>query len=428
VSPGSLRFGRCCPAGKRVMPCNGTFITLAAGDQAIPAALCLKHQMRRVNSSCPLHIVVEDRPGREMSANGLARLQHVYGKARVVSMSTLVNNARTQGLGRRLIKDQFGAAASTSKFWLWAWPAEEKLAYLDTDVLLLRNVDEMLDVNLTAKRPFAAVPSCKSANIGWFNGGVLVFMPSLQTLHVLQALDRWTHYPWKGYIGKGDWVDMCAPFDGCTKPGCLAARSILGGRFVNNPERLDPFKACRQHFNGSFDPHGRIQLACEPRYTDQTILNRAFPRYVRMSKDFNMVRQARYDDACVLPMNTSTRRATCRYGFRRADGVAILHALGEPKPWAVRLSPERMAELKRADDDNTGVPKAQNTIQRERITALWQRRCGRFSFDVSVSRESSGGPQHIAHKRGEVSGGNRRMKGAKAEKARAHETGSWALE
>ena len=394
------------------MPCNanGTFVTLAAGDQAVVGALCLKHQMRRMNSTCPLHIVVEDRPGREMTDRSLTKIKRAYGADRVIAMSTLIGHARTEGLGRRLIKDTFGAAASTSKYWLWAWPERVKLAYLDTDVLLLRNIDEMLDVELTPRHPFAAVPSCTSAKIGWFNGGVLVFMPSLATLHRLQGLDRWTHYPWKGYIGRGNWADICAPFDGCTKPQCLAARTILDGKFFNGTDRSepapvvrrkkdkqlvrvttsDPFKACRFHFNGSFHPAGRIQLACEPRYTDQTILNYAFPHYLQMPKSFNMVRQARYDEPCVSPMNTSERRATCRYGFKRAAGVAIIHALGEPKPWSKKLSLERLAELRRQALTGQAL-KTRSSLPRERITALWQKRCGHFR------PETPGVASEVAH-------------------------------
>lgn len=373
------------------MPCNGSFVTLAAGDRAVAGALCLKRQMRLVNSSCPLRIVIEDQASLKMSPSSVERIARAYGAESVVLMSTLIARVRTRGHGRRLILDALGAEASTSKYWLWAWPTQEKLAFLDTDILILRNVDDLLDVQLSSRSSLAAIPSCSSANIQWFNGGVLVFIPSLNLLQKLQTLDRWTHYPWRGFIGKGRWADICAPFDGCKEYDCLAARRVLNGLFRNgsylsNSERQkrsseqtnDPFKACRWYFNGSFHPSGRIPLACEPRYTDQSILNRAFPHYMQLPNYYNVVRQPRVDLPCEWPMNTSERVAVCRYGFQTTGDVAIIHAVGEPKPWAVKLPRERLKQLRTMDGKFQTVSHSRaKPKKREKITALFHEKLTR---------------------------------------------------
>ena len=135
---------------------NSTFATLINSDSYVGAALCLYHQMRRVRSACPLLLLYDDRMGR-MSAEAVATLRHKFGAERMTSISSLahvsspheqphprLNNHRLHG--RRLYAH---VSQTHAKVYVWALPYE-RVIYLDLDVLLLANIDDVFRVELEA--------------------------------------------------------------------------------------------------------------------------------------------------------------------------------------------------------------------------------------------------------------------------------------
>jgi hypothetical protein len=320
------------------LPCGGTFIALAIGDRAVAPALCLRHQLRLVNTTCSVHVVVDD----AIKSSSLARLEQGYGANFVVRLSVLKQHAvrtsdealrytRSPTKGRRLL-DKAGGVAVVLKYWLWAWPKQETLAYLDLDVLVEDNLDALLDPTVNGlderRHQLAAVFNCMQSNRPVFVSGVLVFRPSVHWMLRLHSMARFTQWPWLGMIPASNWSEICAPAE-----DPAASFHMLDGQFYNQ-SKSNPFKACRHHFKGGFLGTGRILKACEPKFGDQSVLNVVFAgKVVSLPVRFHLLRPRVYDEACITPVNTSRRVAACRYGTARADGVALIHGPSEPKPW-----------------------------------------------------------------------------------------------
>ena len=296
-----------------------------------------------------MHVVVDDRAGRTTSPHNLARLEKAYGARFIVLMSTLVERAnRPSEHGRRLLSDRFGVSASTSKLYLWAWPTDETLVYLDSDVLVERNVDGLLEVELTSARGLGAVFNCETVGIPGFNGGLLVIRPSLKRVRELQLTERWTRRPWNGFRparrANTSWVEICAPIGGGPP---------IGEQWANES---NPFRSCRYALGGALSPVGKLLKMCEPKFTDQSILNAVFKRQiVSIPGEYNVVRHNVRDEPCVAPAQTAEQVAACRFGFGQAAGAAIVHAVAEPKPWA--------------------VPQPTRASGREQIVRRWHERC-----------------------------------------------------
>uniref|UniRef100_A0A6S9YND5 Hexosyltransferase n=1 Tax=Chrysotila carterae TaxID=13221 RepID=A0A6S9YND5_CHRCT len=180
---------------------GGAYATYVSGERYIPGVLCLQRRLRRVQSACPLLVLFDDRPGHSLTpksldalrdgvnnAGSLISLTQLLARLNVTSPSNVWDHVSLQHpsnasmkhgtIGRRL----FDASEWDSmyiKLWFWALPERYKrIVVLDSDVLLLRNVDELMHFTL---RRIAAVPAL-GCSTDVFNGGVLILRPSLLTL------------------------------------------------------------------------------------------------------------------------------------------------------------------------------------------------------------------------------------------------------
>ena len=78
------------------------------------------------------------------------------------------------------------------KLWAWAVPDVDAAVFLHTDLLLLRPLDSLLSraIELTTKQGVSGC-SCKSRyGDRFFNTGVFLYRPSLETLESLLRLHR----------------------------------------------------------------------------------------------------------------------------------------------------------------------------------------------------------------------------------------------
>ena len=316
-------------------PCQGSFVTLVGGEEHVPAALCLKKQMDDVGTSCPLHLALADQiDGTALSIGSADALERAYGRERLIRLSSLVNNLNTAGIpGRRLYEGDAGKATTTSKILLWALPPEQfpLVAFIDIDVLIMRNIDFMLTIKLPAKRPIAAVPIPAACNLQkinhFFNGGVLVFRPKLAEARGLTFVERHIPWPWKGFFPRHNltWVEQCTPSHDVFRFARL---------FRGEP---DAFRACRLHFQGSLSQ--RMFIACEKSHTDQSILNHQFAhRWVALDPAYNINARIlspfwthEHTLACLnsslsKPLEPDPALANC-------SDATVIHFVGEPKPW-----------------------------------------------------------------------------------------------
>ena len=264
-------------------PCPGAFATQLSGENYVPLALCLHRQLLQHKSRCPLLVVVDDvTAGRNLSQASFSSLRIAVGASQVVPLSSLVarafaepeaawpppsqfsgiggivgggggggksSSSNSSSLGCATINSnqhQCGSLASSqrknrflgaaNKYWLWALDAARypRVAYLDLDVLLLRNVDALLHLDFA--QPLAAVTSGPLCNARSFNSGVLVLKPSLITLAWLLLGERFANWPWKGRVPRfqearlssAGPVAVVVTRTGSTARGSARARNIKG--------------------------------------------------------------------------------------------------------------------------------------------------------------------------------------------------------
>lgn len=301
-------------------PNNGSFVTWLSGRSHLNAALCLRRQLIRVRSLCPLLLVYDD---NTVPSEAREALERAYGAANVISISSL-RHSTSENPGRRLYQT---VQTTLPKLWIWALPPTRypRLFYMDLDVLVNSNIDDLLafEFNTTV----AAVPCPPSAWYGKhprFNAGVLLLKPDIGVHRTLKTLARWSNFPWNGFVPRKrkveapsgeqqQWYDVCAPDDGCREPSCLMAVKLF-------PNSSEPIKACRNHYNGQISH--RIERACAPKIGDQSIHNA-----VLRNND------PRINGWTPMPpsgVNVDARELTSLTGAR------LIHFLGEPKPWANR--------------------------------------------------------------------------------------------
>jgi hypothetical protein len=120
------------------------------------------------------------------------------------------------------------------------------------------------------------------------------------------------------------WPDICAPRD-----DPFAAKRLFRTKYASHS-----LAACQQHYGPGHTPRKMIK-ACESKYTDQSILNSVFHSHASLPRGFNM-----------------------QNGDLDANNSAIVHFVGEPKPWSLMHNLRAVKEPARRN-----------------ATARWQRQC-----------------------------------------------------
>ena len=191
---------------------GGSFVSFLSGDIFVPAAICLLRQLRRVNSACPVSLVVD---AANVSPNNTRRVVREFGQGSVLRLDTLQTSpaalaavARASkvplgGRGKKVAGRLTNISLSSSSKWeikalhkLWLFALPDSLfplaCFLDLDVLVLANIDGLLsERTLGAGGGLAAVPAlgCRhGANV--FNSAVFVFRPSISTFESLLRRER----------------------------------------------------------------------------------------------------------------------------------------------------------------------------------------------------------------------------------------------
>lgn len=369
---------------------HGTFVTLVSGNRFVGPALCLRRQLTRVGTRCPVHLVIDDRKNGTLSLDSLRQLHAAYGDERIISLNALIARARNatwpeqmhtkqprwaNGLalrrdaraprprmteptaaatlrqrnlhGRRLLaKGEAAKAGTTAKIWLWAMDTEryQISAFLDLDTFVAHNIDEMLTRGLSEAQPFAAVSSCSTkgsdmkTSMTHFNGGVFVFRPSLAVMVRLAFTARFIFFPWRGFIPHAlRWRIGYAPRDRSPPPRDLWPDICAPvGDELAFSRNFSSFRACRLHHGGSpaaAELSLRMPLACEPKHTDQSVFNFHFAdgeqRYwEELDPRYNVGwRNGRF---C---RTRNANRSATQIADDPCPDAALVHFVGEPKPW-----------------------------------------------------------------------------------------------
>lgn len=234
-----------------------------------------------------------------------------------------------------------------SKLWLWALPAR-RCVYIDLDMLVLKNLDTLMHAGAGGSAgsvggaALMAPAACKvRSGTTFFNSGLLVLTPSLDTLGRLLELARFTRHPWNGRVpaavgAQATWPQVCSP---ANDP--LAANRLFpnaSGRALDGTSAA--LLACRRAHGGL--KAWRMLKACESKFTDQSILNYAFGYPCDSPRCWpHLQRAGRTACACtarekerglsLLPPDFSRHDVGATDLELRA--ASVVHFVGEPKPW-----------------------------------------------------------------------------------------------
>lgn len=152
-----------------------TGLQLLMSDSYLPGAAVLSNSLRDAGTTKKLAVLVTT---ETLSASTLAQLRTLYDYILPVERIRTPNPANLYLMGRPDLSFAF------TKIALWRQTQFRKIVYLDADVVALRALDELFDIDA----PFAAAP-----DIGWpdaFNSGVMVITPDMGeywALHTMAA-------------------------------------------------------------------------------------------------------------------------------------------------------------------------------------------------------------------------------------------------
>ena len=266
--------------------CNGAYVTFIQKDEYVPLAGCLEDQLAHVNSTCRFVVMYDS---LSLSQSAKAALQNRFDNASLVELSSLfqrLNSSNSAFRGQEKFYRKANHTSSSSFFYgrrlyasleyftpwlkLWLWALPfQSVIYLDADVLVLRNLDHI----------FADMASSEHAEVA--------------------AVPTTCHTP------LGDLTAFNA--------GVMWLRPSL--------RRLRDLQALAADWYKRMGTGWKPNKACEQRVSDQTILYaylilRTRRRPMRLPASFNVPAM---DWAAMDSSNAST--------------AAIVHYVGEPKPW-----------------------------------------------------------------------------------------------
>jgi glycogenin glucosyltransferase len=142
-------------------------------DSYLPGAVVLANSLRDAGTTKKLAVLVTM---ETLSADTISELKALYDYLIPVERIRNSNPANLYVMGRPDLAFAF------TKIALWRQTQFRKLVYLDADVVALRALDELFDIEAS----FAAAP-----DIGWpdaFNSGVMVIKPDMGEYWALQTM------------------------------------------------------------------------------------------------------------------------------------------------------------------------------------------------------------------------------------------------
>ncbi|KAA8911944.1 hypothetical protein TRICI_003630 [Trichomonascus ciferrii] len=156
------------------------YATLLYNDGYLPGALVLGHRLREVSgrwSDRDVVVMITD----EVSEDARKELGRVFD--RLILVPTL-NNTRVDSIEFSLL-NRPELVNTYTKVYLWNQTQYEKVVFLDSDVLVVKGIEDLFDLDVGVGE-IAAAP-----DIGWpdiFNSGVFVARPDFGTYEGLKEM------------------------------------------------------------------------------------------------------------------------------------------------------------------------------------------------------------------------------------------------
>ncbi|XP_026218811.1 glycogenin-1b [Anabas testudineus] len=140
------------------------FVTLATNDSYARGAMVLGQSLKNHNTSKKLVALI----GPQVSEPCQSVLKRIYDEVRVVDVLDSGDTAHLALMKRPELGVTF------TKLHCWTLTHYSKCVFLDADILVLSNIDELFDREELSAAPDPGWPDC-------FNSGVFVFCPSMET-------------------------------------------------------------------------------------------------------------------------------------------------------------------------------------------------------------------------------------------------------
>ncbi|KAL5116434.1 glycogenin glucosyltransferase [Pleosporales sp. CAS-2024a] len=154
-------------------PLEDVYCTLLMSDSYLPGAAVLAHSLRDAGTKKKLAVLITL---ETLSADTITQLELLY------DYLIPVERIRTPSPANLYLMGRPDLSFALTKIALWRQTQFRKIVYLDADVVALRALDELFDIEAS----FAAAP-----DIGWpdaFNSGVMVLSPDMGEYWALQTM------------------------------------------------------------------------------------------------------------------------------------------------------------------------------------------------------------------------------------------------
>lgn len=148
------------------------FVTMVLNDSYVVGALVLGHSLREQGTTRRLICMVT----ANLAADSIDSLREVF-EVRYVSTLDSADEYNLRLLGRPELGPTF------TKIQLWTFEDLTKVVFLDADMLIMQNIDDLFE-----REEFSAC-----ADVGWpdcFNSGLFVARPSMTTYAALLEMSR----------------------------------------------------------------------------------------------------------------------------------------------------------------------------------------------------------------------------------------------
>lgn len=192
------------PAGRRPYDANNVWVTMLTNDDYVDGVIVLAHSLLRADSRYRLLVLLTSRVSDDVR-DRLARLEN----CQLTDVDAIAPPPGKTGYAFPHF------AESWTKLAIWKIERYRRLVWLDADMLVLRNMDELFDIQIGA-RSIAATAQClcnalrfanfpayfsaencpyhsRPGHLRLFNAGLLVITPSTsmynELIYALRGLD-----------------------------------------------------------------------------------------------------------------------------------------------------------------------------------------------------------------------------------------------
>ena len=144
------------------------FVTMVTTDNYVAGALVLAYSLRDVGTTRSIECIVTS----NVSEESIGIMQKVFNQVHIFDQIDSGSTDKLMLLGRPEL------GCTVTKMYLWKLEHLSKVVYLDADMLVLKNIDDLFEREELSASPDIGWPDC-------FNSGLFVCRPSRATFEGL---------------------------------------------------------------------------------------------------------------------------------------------------------------------------------------------------------------------------------------------------